>query len=113
VPESFPETDAMSYGKGGGIDYKDAISEFNNELVNNPMVIKASEHYGKTPIEIVKALQIRLSTKGNRQGKTEQVWIDFEDKDSGIKVKHKKTFNNVEYANGGSTNGFEYSIGGL
>ena len=57
------------------------------------MVKKAAQHYKKTPAEIVKVLQQRLSTKGNRGGDTKEVSIDFKDTDSGITVKHKKSFN--------------------
>lgn len=75
------------------IQYKDAVAKFNDELIKHPMVKKAAQHYKKTPAEIVKVLQQRLSTKGNRGGDTKEVSIDFKDTDSGITVKHKKSFN--------------------
>jgi hypothetical protein len=75
------------------IQYKDAVAKFNDELINHPMVKKAAQHYKKTPAEIVKVLQQRLSTKGNRGGDTKEVSIDFKDTDSGINIKHKKSFN--------------------
>jgi len=75
------------------IQYKDAVEKFNDELIKHPMVKKAAQHYKKTPAEIVKVLQQRLSTKGNRGGDTKEVSIDFKDTDSGINVKHKKSFN--------------------
>lgn len=75
------------------IQYKDAVAKFNDELIKHPMVKKAAQHYKKTPAEIVKVLQQRLSTKGNRGGDTKEISIDFKDTDSGITVKHKKSFN--------------------
>lgn len=75
------------------IQYKDAVAKFNDELIKHPMVKKAAQHYKKTPAEIVKVLQQRLSTKGNRGGDTKEVSINFKDTDSGINVKHKKSFN--------------------
>lgn len=74
------------------IEYKDAVTQFNSELEKHPSVIKAAKHYGKKPVEIVKALQMRLSTKGDRGGNTKEVSIDFTDKDSDIVIKHKKKF---------------------
>jgi hypothetical protein len=82
------------YAKGGSLiaSYKEAVSEFNKELLTHPMVEKMAKHYGKTPEEVVKALQVRLSTKANKEGKTTRVYMDFTDTDSGIAVKHKKEF---------------------
>jgi hypothetical protein len=82
------------FAKGGRLiaSYKEAVSEFNKELLTHPMVEKMAKHYGKTPAEVVKALQVRLSTKANKEGKTIRVYIDFTDTDSGIAVKHKKEF---------------------
>jgi len=88
------------------IQYKDAIQKFNDELIKHPMVKKVAQHYKKTPAEIVKVLQQRLSTKGNRGGDTKEVSIDFKDTDSGITIKHKKMFNesiNEEDINWGAT----------
>lgn len=75
------------------IQYKDAVAKFNDELIKHPMIKKAAQHYKKTPAEIVKVLQQRLSTKGNRGGDTKEVSIDFKDTNSGITIKHKKSFN--------------------
>ena len=75
------------------IQYKDAVEKFNDELIKHPMVKKAAQHYKKTPAEIVKVLQQRLSTKGNRGGDTKEVSIDFKDTTSGITIKHKMKFN--------------------
>ena len=82
------------FAKGGRLiaSYKEAVSEFNKELLAHPMVEKLAEHYGKTPQEVVKALQLRLSTKANKERETVRVYIDFTDTDSGITVKHKKEF---------------------
>jgi hypothetical protein len=75
--------------------YKDAVAEFNKELLDHPMVLKAAKHYGKTTEQIVKTLQQRLSTKSNRKKDVVEVSIDFTDTDSGIKIKHKKAFDSV------------------
>jgi len=93
------------YSKGNGdftlklvesvneIQYKDAIQKFNDELIKHPMIKKAAQHYKKTPADIVKVLQQRISTKGDRNGETKEISIDFKDTDSGIVVKHKMKFN--------------------
>lgn len=73
--------------------YKDAVVKFNDELIKHPMVKKLAQHYKKTPAEIIKVLQQRLSTKGNRGGDTKEISINFKDNDSGITIKHKTTFN--------------------
>jgi hypothetical protein len=57
------------------------------------MVKKAAQFYKKTPAEIVKAIQQRLYSKGDRSGNTKEVWIDFKDTTSGITIKHKMKFN--------------------
>jgi hypothetical protein len=74
------------------VRYEDAVNQFNKELEKHPSVIKAAKHYGKKPADIVKALQMRLSTKGGRGGNTKEVSIDFKDTDSDISIKHKKKF---------------------
>jgi hypothetical protein len=74
------------------IQYKDAVEKFNKELIKHPMIKKAAQHYKKTPADIVKVLQQRISTKGDRAGQTKEISIDFKDTDSGIVVKHKMKF---------------------
>lgn len=101
--KKFPVTDVDAEDKENAkdfakesvneIQYKDAVAKFNDELIKHPMVKKAAQHYKKTPAEIVKVLQQRLSTKGNRGGDTKEVSIDFNDTDSGITIKHKMKFN--------------------
>ena len=88
------------------VDYKTAVSQFNVELEKHPDIVKAAKHYGKTPTEIVKALQMRLSTKGDKNKNTKEVSIDYKDIDSGIKISHKKKFNEVvtEDVNWGTIN---------
>jgi len=73
--------------------YPIAVEKFNKELIKHPMVKKAAQHYKKTPAEIVKVLQQRLYTKGDKTGNTKEVWIDFKDTTSGITIKHKMKFN--------------------
>ena len=81
-----------SYESVNEVDYKTAVSQFNAELEKHPDVAKAAKHYGKTPADIVKALQMRLSTKGDKNKNTKEVSVDFKDTDSGIKISHKKKF---------------------
>jgi hypothetical protein len=73
--------------------YKLAVEKFNKELINHSMVKKAAQFYKKTPADIVKVLQQRLYTKGDKGGETKEVWIDFKDTTSGIEIKHKMKFN--------------------
>jgi hypothetical protein len=73
--------------------YPIAVEKFNKELIKHPMVKKAAQFYKKTPAEIVKAVQQRLYTKGDRSGNTKEVYIDFNDTTSGITIKHKMKFN--------------------
>ena len=73
--------------------YPIAVEKFNKELIKHPMIKKAAQFYKKTPAEIVKAVQQRLYTKGDRSGNTKEVWIDFKDTTSGITIKHKMKFN--------------------
>ena len=75
------------------VKYPVAVAEFNKELIKHPMVKKAAQHYKKTPADIVKVLQQRLYTKGDKAGNTKEVYIDFKDTDSGIVIKHKMKFN--------------------
>ena len=72
--------------------YPIAVEKFNKELIKHPMVKKAAQHYKKTPAEIVKVLQQRLYSKGDKTGNTKEVWIDFKDTTSGITIKHKMKF---------------------
>ena len=73
--------------------YPIAVEKFNQELIKHPMVKKAAQFYKKTPADIVKVLQQRLYTKGDRSGNTKEVYIDFKDTTSGITIKHKMKFN--------------------
>jgi hypothetical protein len=91
------------------VQYKDAVAQFNSELEKHPAVIKAAKHYGKKPAEIVKALQMRLSTKGDRGGNTKEVSIDFKDTDSDISIKHKKKFESVN--EGKKRYNVQYNVG--
>ena len=85
--------------------YPIAVEKFNKELIKHPMVKKAADFYKKTPAEIVKVLQQRLYTKGDKTGNTKEVYIDFKDTTSGITIKHKMKFNeSLESVNEASYN---------
>jgi hypothetical protein len=104
VPESFPETDAMSYKKGGGVGKSGLIkislsnmedSDFQSlqqicESNDIAFYIDESEMYVITDLEQIK--------KSN-------------DKDIALDIIGK--YDVEKMALGGSTKGFEYSIGGL
>jgi hypothetical protein len=79
-------------GQGGGVSYNDAIADFNGELMEHPIVLELAKHYNKTPQEVVKHLQPRLSTKGNRSGNTTQVYIDFTDTNTNKSVRFSKKY---------------------
>jgi hypothetical protein len=125
VPESFPETDAMSYGKGGGtwkvndvskakhlgiIEFQDNEGEYHNFEVmetedrlvfggfSNSGFIESGyiEKDGFSTDEVLQELLSDLETYYN----------DGKEYTSMIVV-------NDRMAQGGSTKGFEYSIGGL
>ena len=91
------------YAKGGGIPYNDAVAEFNAELMEHPIVIELAKNYNKTPQEVVKNLQPRISTKGNRGGNTTEVSINFTDSNTNKSVKYSKKF-----SDGGGVDGKKY-----
>ena len=80
------------FANGGGIAYNDALFEFNSELMEHPIVIELAKNYNKTPQEIVKNLQPRISTKGNRSGKTTEVSINFTDSNTNKSITYSKKF---------------------
>ena len=93
VPESFPETDAMSYAEGGGVDELKWVKRGDMYFAN-----------GKNKYDIVKGLNsYTLNVNGKAKSKgglnvMKSVAIDLE--------KGKMEM-------GGLTKGFEYTIGGL
>jgi hypothetical protein len=100
VPESFPETDAMSYKKGGGVEdvskslYVEKIYDNNGNIMGYTVKDKFNVSGKYT-----------LSSKKERAEENRQYLIDNPSK----LAYYRKN----EYKNGGSTKGFEYSIGGL
>jgi hypothetical protein len=84
--------DDEDYAKGGEISYKDALDKFNEKILNNEGVLKASKHYNKTPQEVVKNLQTKISVLRYNDKSIKEVKIDFTDSDSNIKVKEKLSF---------------------
>tara|TARA_R110000868_G_scaffold181220_7_gene422078 strand:- start:5643 stop:6674 length:1032 start_codon:yes stop_codon:yes gene_type:complete len=93
VPESFPETDAMSYKKGGTSD-----SDFERDYKKVKQHIK--EGYGNIDSGYVETTWENMSNI---------TYSAIEDK----LIKRLKKDGLFNYANGGSIKGFEYSIGGL
>lgn len=87
VPETFPDTDAMSYAGGGGVGELEIGNEVELEL-NNGKIIK-----GK--VEKTNPLKIRTDATSTQV------------------IPNALIKNITKYAQGGSTKGFEYSIGGL
>jgi hypothetical protein len=90
VPESFPETDAMSYKKGGGIYSSDDrwVVTFQNQ---------DSAEFEK--------VSVRANNKKNAIASAED--------ESGLGSDWEYYSAEKQMANGGSTKDFEYSIGGL
>ena len=91
VPESFPETDAMSYKNGGSVKVGDKV-----------MLPEIKMRDGKTQFEKVENGEVLSIENG--------IYDVLNPKTNRI---HKVTLNQIKYKNGGSTKGFEYSIGGL
>jgi len=91
VPESFPETDAISYGEGGSIKVGDKV-----------MLPEIKMRDGKTQFEKVENGEVLSIENG--------IYDVLNPKTNRI---HRVTLNQIKYKNGGSTKGFEYSIGGL
>jgi len=127
--ESFPETDAMSYGKGGGVE----------ELsISNPKDLKefwVNPKNATKKIFFVEEMENEdgsnsyyvVGNQTKRDYDDSQYWDydgNFENVDDAIKKAKKDAKKNNAiymdnrrvvsgYAKGGSTKGFEYSIGGL
>ena len=78
TPESFPSTDAMSYKKGGAVNY--AVVDENSDRI------------------YVKSTDKNFINKKHKELK---------------EIYPNDKLSVVEFAEGGSTKGFEYSIGGL
>jgi hypothetical protein len=102
VPESFPETDAMSYKKGGGVDAEDyyeqlavyvqGVGSIYNGTSMKKAIEKANSYLKKNP-------KAEIVISDEKYGDTYDLYGNMIEED--------------EMANGGSTKGFEYSIGGL
>lgn len=132
MPESFPETDAMSYAKGGEIKF--TKTNFNSHQSHNPEY-DILEGYidGDTFITYAKKV------KGDNAGKESMEYYSGENyvvgskkkslsrnfEENNIPAKYKpywnklkemyenKTYSNGGEIDGGSTSTWEYSIGGL
>jgi hypothetical protein len=91
VPESFPETDAMSYKNGGSVKVGDKV-----------ILPEIKMRDGKTQFEKVENGEVLSIENG--------IYDVLNPKTNRI---HRVTLNQIKYKNGGSTKGFEYSIGGL
>ena len=100
MPESFPETDAISYGEGGSIKFTDEKKHpltYTEGIGQRPYTRHSSHPTKEDAEKVSKALSknfynVTVPSKG-----------EF--------VVYKDLFNT--FSEGGSTKGFEYSIGGL
>jgi hypothetical protein len=99
VPESFPETDAMSYKKGG-------VSNDFDDMEDTELFDAHTKEAKKNKVKWIEEV-----SNGDDfiQSKTSKGML-YTEKDSSGNITHE--WDN-EYAQGGSTKGFEYSIGGL
>jgi hypothetical protein len=101
VPESFPETDAMSYKNGGEVGYskKERVIDYyyQNDVFDDYETYDLSEEDLNNENKVIKSI-----IKYHGLNKPENVNERFE-----------VLFGEDEMAKGGSTKGFEYSIGGL
>ena len=100
VPESFPETDAMSYGEGGNLIGKQKMKNLKSYEIITP---NGKSHFVSA-----------FSKKS-----VENFWLSspikklIERKDIDASTNMNIENKDRKMANGGSTKGFEYSIGGL
>jgi hypothetical protein len=118
VPESFPETDAMSYKKGGGVEKNSNYKKFgkdNSRLVNfdiDDLDSFESMQYDQfsNSMDKADALQILINNvEGDYSQLNEQLAEIAEEQYPSDEFFE----DNRQYKKGGSTKGFEYSIGGL
>tara|TARA_R100000231_G_scaffold84288_1_gene64146 strand:+ start:6915 stop:7163 length:249 start_codon:yes stop_codon:yes gene_type:complete len=66
------------------------IDNFLKEIEKHPSVKELSKYYNKPIKEIVKALRCRVIV--NQQNNEKIVRLKFTDKDSGLKIKTKKSY---------------------
>jgi hypothetical protein len=151
VPESFPETDAMSYKNGGGVGENeyDILTSRAYELANMLDGLNPVSHKYKVLSQEMEEVRDRLDeideNDNYKNGGVSD--SDFERDYKKVKNHIKEGYGNIDsgyvettwenmsnitysaiedklikrlkkdglfnYANGGSTKGFEYSIGGL
>jgi len=105
VPESFPETDAMSYKTGGGVGDESYWKNMPKNAAKN-----LAEYYGNKKLAFNKK-ELNLSKKDLAELKEVQMMINkyHPEFNHYLSLMHKE----YKMEMGGSTKGFEYSIGGL
>jgi hypothetical protein len=93
---SMEKQDFKFEGKINEIDYKSAVESFNADLEKNSQIITLANHYNKSPKEIVKALQPRLTVLRYIDKSIKSIKIDFLDTNSKTKVYMLHTFKQNE-----------------
>ena len=72
--------------------YAIRMQDFCKSLESNEGIVIASEVYNRPISDLIKAIQCRIYTKGDRQGNVRKIWIDFTDTNTGIQIKHSLQF---------------------
>ncbi len=78
------------------VDHDSAMNAFYDELKKHTDIKKAAKHYNVTIDKILTALYPRIKILRYKDKSIKEVSIDFKDKDSGMQIKHKKTFKQDE-----------------
>ena len=68
--------------------YFTRMQDFCKSLESNEGISIASEVYNRPISDIIKAVQCRISTKGDKFGNPIKIWIDFTDTNTDIKIHH-------------------------
>jgi hypothetical protein len=99
--ESFPETDAMSYKKGGGVEWDKDSDSIRTELGEFRVLISPQMQKGY--------YDVYVSANKKEIGKKYDVYGIANAKDIALEM----ISNSNKFKTGGATKGFNYSIGGL
>ena len=87
---------SLAESKINEVEYKDALEKFNSELESNTQIQSMAKYYDKTPKEIVKHLQPRLTVLRYNDKSIKLVSLNFTDTNSKIKVHVSQTYKQNE-----------------
>lgn len=74
------------------MNYNQAMIEFNNTLIEHPIVEKLAKHHERTVNDVVEALQCRLRVLRYRSKKIKSISINFKDSESDIGLRLSKNW---------------------